>query len=158
MSSWQGYRHSGSFLMRVDRKGSTNTRPYISHIYTISTVYLHNGYIYIYIYMCDIYMISTKYLHMCSYIVFIWNILYDYTYYINYACIIWQCVKYLHSYLNNSLQCASAAVPWRAACINLVSVCDVYMHWFIVCHYVQFWNIMSLVCQLWCLLALRVSL
>jgi len=134
---------------------------YLDYVYTISTLYLH----YIYTTSVHIYM-STRCLHdiysMSTYI-YVYTLSTRYLYYVctydlHYISTLWYCVSDLRTCLHNWLQCVSAAVPWRAACPNIVCVCDSDLPWCTVCRYFVFFTFTFLVWQIRFFLARCLSL
>jgi len=91
---------------------------YLHDIYTMSTcICLHY-----------VYMISTLCLH-------IWS-----TWYLHYV-IVRNWLTGLFTYLIT----VSAAVPWRAVCLNIVCMSDSDLPWCTVCHYFVFCNVTAFI-------------
>ena len=119
-------------------------------------------YVWVYIYypifaLClhYVYIISTTCLHIKTNMIYTWYMrkvftyIYIYTwcmhsihilsdYYIQVICTLWQSVVDALTHFHHWLQCFSAAVPWRAACFNIVCVGDSNLFWWTVCNYFFF--------------------
>ena len=120
-------------------------------IYTMSTRYLHYIYTmstYIHICLHDVYSISTRCLHIYVNMMSTQYLHYVYTYDLHDIYTMWQCIIELYTCSHNWLKCVSAAVPWRAARLNIVCVCHSDTPWWTVCHYFVFCIFTVLVWQI----------